>query len=244
MDTLTYLRGMLMDTHSGIDLPAGIIVETLQAEGGVNVASKAWLQELRRICDDYSIVLIVDEVQTGVGRTGPYFSFERAGIVPDVVVVSKSISGSGQPMALTLLRPELDVWEPGEHTGTFRGNQLAFVTARVAIDLFSSERLEARTTDNARTIEAFLRSEVLPLDRRLQSRGLGMLWGLDTAAVDPTGGIARSIGRQAFDNGLVVERVGRNDTVMKILPPLTIEPEVLREGLTILATSTKAVLRP
>jgi diaminobutyrate-2-oxoglutarate transaminase len=244
MDTLSYLRSVLMDTHSGVDLPAGIIVETLQAEGGVNVASKAWLQELRRICDDYSIVLIVDEVQTGVGRTGPYFSFERAGIVPDVVAVSKSISGSGQPMALTLLRPELDVWEPGEHTGTFRGNQLAFVTARVAIDLFSSERLEARTTDNARTIEAFLRSEVLPLDRRLQIRGLGMLWGLDTAAVDPTGGIAKSIGRSAFDNGLVIERVGRNDTVMKILPPLTIEPEVLREGMTILATSTKAALRP
>jgi diaminobutyrate-2-oxoglutarate transaminase len=244
MDTLGYLRTVLMDMHSGIDLPAGIIVETLQAEGGVNVASVAWLRELRRICDDYAIVLIVDEVQTGVGRTGPYFSFERAGIIPDVVAVSKSISGSGQPMALTLLRPDLDLWEPGEHTGTFRGNQLAFVTARVAIELFNSERLEARTGENARRVESFLRTELMPLDRRLEIRGLGMLWGVDTAAIDPTGGIARSIGRRAFHNGLIIERVGRNDTVLKILPPLTIEPEVLHEGLTILATSTKAVLRP
>jgi diaminobutyrate-2-oxoglutarate transaminase len=244
MDTLSYLRTVLMDTHSGIDLPAGIIVETVQAEGGVNVASIDWLQELRRICDDYAIILIVDEVQTGVGRTGPYFSFERAGIIPDVVAVSKSISGSGQPMALTLLRPELDLWEPGEHTGTFRGNQLAFVTARAAIELFSSERLETRTAENARRIEAFLRNEVMPLDSRLEIRGLGMLWGVDTAAIDPTGGIARSIGRRSFHNGLIVERVGRNDTVLKILPPLTIEPEVLQEGMTILAASMKAVLRP
>jgi diaminobutyrate-2-oxoglutarate transaminase len=147
-------------------------------------------------------------------------------------------------MALTLLRPELDVWEPGEHTGTFRGNQLAFVTARVAIDLFVSERLEARTADNARVIETFLRTEVMPLDPRLQIRGLGMLWGLDTSAIDPTGGIARSIARRAFHSGLIIERVGRNDAVLKILPPLTIEPEVLREGMSILATSTKAVLRP
>jgi diaminobutyrate-2-oxoglutarate transaminase len=233
-----------MDTHSGIDLPAGIIVETLQAEGGVNVAPTTWLRELRGICDDYGIVLIVDEVQTGVGRTGPYFSFERAGIVPDVVVVSKSISGSGQPMALTLLRPELDLWEPGEHTGTFRGNQLAFVTARVAIDLFFDERLEARTAENARLIESFLRSEIMPADWRLETRGLGMLWGIDTASIDPTGAIAKAIGRRAFQNGLVIERVGRNDTVLKILPPLTIEPEVLREGLAILAAATKAVLRP
>jgi len=233
-----------MDSHSGIDLPAGIIVETVQAEGGVNVASDEWLRELRGICDDYGVILIVDEVQTGVGRTGPYFSFERAGIVPDVVVVSKSISGSGQPMALTLLRPELDLWEPGEHTGTFRGNQLAFVTARVAIDLFFDEQLEAKTAENARRIDRFLRSEIAPLDGRLETRGLGMLWGVDTATIDPTGAIARAIGRRAFQNGLIIERVGRNDTVLKILPPLTIERNILDEGLDILASTTKAVLRP
>jgi diaminobutyrate-2-oxoglutarate transaminase len=118
------------------------------------------------------------------------------------------------------------------------------VTARVAIELFNSERLEARTGENARRVESFLRTELMTLDRRLEIRGLGMLWGVDTAAIDPTGGIARSIGRRAFHNGLIIERVGRNDTVLKILPPLTIEPEVLHEGLTILATSTKAVLRP
>ena len=244
IDTLAYLRSVLMDTHSGIDLPAGIIVETVQAEGGVNVASPEWLKELRSICDDYGIVLIVDEVQTGVGRTGPYFSFERAGIIPDVVVVSKSISGSGQPMALTLLRPELDLWSPGEHTGTFRGNQLAFVTGRVALDLFKTESIEARTTANAAVIETVLNDEMIPLDSRLEIRGIGMIWGVDTAAIDPTGGLARRISQRCFAEGLIIERVGRNDTVLKILPPLTISREELLEGLSTLVEATRATLRP
>jgi diaminobutyrate-2-oxoglutarate transaminase len=208
------------------------------------VASVEWLKELRSICDDYGIVLIVDEVQTGVGRTGPYFSFERAGIIPDVVVVSKSISGSGQPMALTLLRPELDLWSPGEHTGTFRGNQLAFVTGRVALDLFETEAIESRTSANAALIETLLHDEMIPLDARLEIRGIGMIWGVDTAAIDPTGGIARLIGQRCFDNGLIIERVGRNDTVLKILPPLTISRDELLEGLTTLVEATRATLRP
>jgi diaminobutyrate-2-oxoglutarate transaminase len=244
IDTLAYLRGILMDSHSGVDLPAGIIVETVQAEGGVNIASIEWLQELRSICDDYGIVMIVDEVQTGVGRTGPYFSFERAGIIPDVVAVSKSISGSGQPMALTLLRPELDLWAPGEHTGTFRGNQLAFVTGRVAIDLFETEAIEACTDANASLIESQLHDEMIQLDARLEIRGIGMIWGVDTAAIDPTGGLARLISQLCFDDGLIIERVGRNDTVLKILPPLTITREELVEGLEILVAATRAALRP
>lgn len=243
IDTLAYLRGVLMDTHSGIDLPAGIIVETVQAEGGVNVASIEWLQELRSICDDYSIVLIVDEVQTGVGRTGTYFSFERAGIVPDVVVVSKSISGSGQPMALTLLRAELDLWSPGEHTGTFRGNQLAFVTGRVAIDLYEDEQIEKRTASNGELVERYLHAQIASLDPQIEIRGLGMLWGVDTAAIDPTGGLAKVISQRCFAEGLIIERVGRNDTVLKILPPLTITTEELLEGLEILVAATKAALR-
>ena len=243
IDTLAYLRGVLMDTHSGIDLPAGIIVETVQAEGGVNIASTEWLQELRSICDDYSIVLIVDEVQTGVGRCGTYFSFERAGIVPDVVVVSKSISGSGQPMALTLLRPELDLWTPGEHTGTFRGNQLAFVTGRVAIDLYDEEQIEIRTKANGELVERYLHAQIASLDPQIEIRGLGMLWGVDTAAIDPTGGLAKLISQRCFADGLIIERVGRNDTVLKILPPLTITTDELLEGLAILVAATKAALR-
>jgi len=241
IDTLTYLRSILLDTHSGIELPAGLIVETIQAEGGINVAPIAWLQELRTICDDHGIILIIDEIQTGCGRTGPFFSFERAGIVPDIVTVSKSISGYGLPMSLTLLKPELDTWQPGEHTGTFRGNQLAFVAATVAMELFESEEISEQVAKHARTVESSL--ELLnAIDKRIEIRGVGMLWGVDTAAIDPNGELAREISQRCFSEGLIVERVGRNDTVLKVLPPLNIDEATLAAGLAILTDATRACL--
>jgi diaminobutyrate-2-oxoglutarate transaminase len=243
IDTIAYLRSLLEDSHSGIEVPAGIIVETVQGEGGVNVAPIPWLQELRAVCDDYGIVLIVDEIQTGVGRTGPFFSFEAAGIVPDLVVVSKSISGFGQPMALTLIRPSLDVWQPGEHTGTFRGNQLAFVTGAVAISLFEKEAIEPLTERNAEHVRARLVDEMRTIDSRLDVRGRGMIWGVDTSAVDATGSLSRLISRRSFADGLVIECAGRNDSVLKLLPPLTIERDELDGGLSILAGAARAALR-
>ncbi|MGH3743216.1 MAG: aspartate aminotransferase family protein, partial [Micromonosporaceae bacterium] len=129
-----WLNALLEDSGSGLDLPAAIIVETVQGEGGVNVARPEWLRELSEVCKRHDILLIVDDVQMGCGRTGPFFSFEIAGITPDIVVLSKSLSGYGLPFALTLMKPELDVWEPGEHNGTFRGNNPAFVTATVALE--------------------------------------------------------------------------------------------------------------
>ncbi len=241
IDTLTYLRSVLLDTHSGIELPAGIIVETIQAEGGINVAPIAWLRELRTICDDHGIILIIDEIQTGCGRTGPFFSFERAGIVPDVVTVSKSISGYGLPMSLTLLKPELDTWQPGEHTGTFRGNQLAFVAATVAMELFETEEISERVAKHERTIETSL-ERLNAIDKRIEIRGIGMLWGADTAAIDPNGELAREISQRCFADGLIVERVGRNDTVLKVLPPLNIDEATLQAGLAILTDATRACL--
>jgi diaminobutyrate-2-oxoglutarate transaminase len=243
VDTIAYLRGILDDGHSGVDVPAGIIVETVQAEGGVNLAPILWLQELRAVCDDYGIVLIVDEIQTGVGRTGPFFSFEAAGIVPDLVVVSKSISGFGQPMALTLIRPALDVWQPGEHTGTFRGNQLAFVTGAAAILLFEKEAIERRTERNAEHLRDHLVGEMRSIEPRLHVRGRGMIWGIDTSAIDATGSLSRLISRRSFGDGLIIECVGRNDSVLKLLPPLTIERHELDGGLSILAGATRAALR-
>ena len=117
----------------------------MQGEGGINVASAAWLQRLREITAERGILLILDEIQAGVGRSGAFFAFEESGIVPDLVTISKSISGSGLPMSLVLLRPEVDVWKPGEHTGTFRGNNLAFVSARVASRLLGRRRSPTRS---------------------------------------------------------------------------------------------------
>ena len=129
IDSIAYLKWVLTDDHSGVDKPAAIILETVQAEGGINVASVEWLKEVYQICKDNDIIMIVDDIQVGNGRTGTFFSFERAGIKPDMVVLSKSISGFGMPMAILLIRPDLDIFRPAEHNGTFRGNQLSFVGA-------------------------------------------------------------------------------------------------------------------
>ncbi|MFC8586505.1 aspartate aminotransferase family protein, partial [Streptomyces sp. NPDC057217] len=124
-----WFERLLQDPGSGLDHPAAVIVETVQGEGGINVARAQWLRALADLCRRHDMLLIVDDVQMGCGRTGDFFSFEEAGITPDIVTLSKSISGYGLPMALCLFRPELDLWEPGEHNGTFRGNNPAFVTA-------------------------------------------------------------------------------------------------------------------
>lgn len=242
VDAVAYLRALLTDSHSGLEVPAAVILETTQAEGGIYTAPDAWLRDLRSLCTEFAIVLIVDDIQVGCGRTGPFFSFERAGIAPDMVTLSKSIGGLGLPMAILLIRPDLDVWQPADHTGTFRGNQLAFIAGAEALAVFDDEQLETATAANAAFVEDRLRADVLSLDERLTLRGLGMIWGLDLAAVDPTGAATKLVSRQAFADGLVIERVGRNDTVLKILPPLTIERELLDEGLGILIGATKLAL--
>ena len=124
-DTIKYMRELLEDDHSGYSCPAAIIIETVQQEGGIHVFSKEFLRDLRVFCTEYNILLICDEVQIGCSRSGTFFSFERADIVPDIVCMSKSIGGYGLPFALTLLKREIDVFKPGEHNGTFRGCQLS-----------------------------------------------------------------------------------------------------------------------
>src|SRR5690606_5756035 len=129
----------LQDSGSGLNAPAAVIVETVQREGGVNAARLSWLRRPSELCEEYDLLLVVDDIQMGCGRTGKFFSFEEAGIVPDIVCLSKSISGYGIPMSLTLVRPDLDVWQPGEHNGTFRGISPAFVTAAAALRLYWSD---------------------------------------------------------------------------------------------------------
>ena len=139
IDTAMMLEKMLSDPSSGIDAPAAILFECVQGEGGLNAASAEWVQAIAATAKKHGALLIVDEIQTGCGRTGTFFSFESLGVVPDLVTLSKSISGYGLPMALLLIRPEYDIWKPAEHNGTFRGNNHAFVTARVALEKFWSD---------------------------------------------------------------------------------------------------------
>lgn len=242
-DTLAYLEASLADTHSGIDRPAAVILETVQAEGGIVCAPMNWLRSLRDLCTRQGVLLIVDDIQTGVGRTGPFFSFERAGIVPDLVTISKSIGGIGLPMAMVLMREELDVWQPAEHTGTFRGNQLAFVAAAEAIRIFHRDSLEDRVEKLGQVVEERLTDELVgAVDARIVVRGRGLIWGVDLAGVDPTGALSKAVARRCFDDGLVIERVGRHDTVLKVLPPLVIEEDDLHRGLDVLADAVRALV--
>jgi diaminobutyrate-2-oxoglutarate transaminase len=242
IDTIAYLRALLTDTHSGAEIPAAIILETIQAEGGICIAPDQWLRDLRAVCDEFGIILIIDDIQTGCGRTGTFFSFERSGIVPDIVTLSKSLSGYGLPFSAVLLRPELDVWKPAEHTGTFRGNQLAFVTATEAIKLFHDEHFETRTAALSEQAERGLTEMICALDDRIQIRGVGLMWGIDLTLIDPTGAFAKSVSQQCFADHLIIERVGRNDTVLKMLPPLTISPEDLDDGIMRIAGAIKRCL--
>jgi diaminobutyrate-2-oxoglutarate transaminase len=239
VDTLDYLVRTLDDNGSGVDLPAAVIVETLQGEGGLNVASFEWLQRLEAICRQHGIVLIVDDIQAGCGRTGTFFSFEPARLDPDIVCLSKSISGSGLPMALTLLKPHLDCFSPGQHNGTFRGNNLAFVTATQALKYWQDGSFERSINAKAAKVETFLTDLVNDHPQLCGVvAGRGLMQGIKVG-VD---GLAGEICQHAFRMGLLMETSGADGEVVKVMPPLVIEDVGLEKGLSILAKATAAAL--
>ncbi|WP_030686624.1 diaminobutyrate--2-oxoglutarate transaminase [Streptomyces sp. NRRL B-1347] len=232
-----WFERLLEDQGSGLNKPAAVIVETVQGEGGINVARAEWLRALEALCRRQDMLLIVDDIQMGCGRTGAFFSFEEAGISPDIVTVSKSISGYGLPMALTLFKPELDVWEPGEHNGTFRGNNPAFVTAAAALQTYWSDgpAMEKQTRARGEQIEQTL---VALVDEHradvVEYRGRGLVWGIEFRDKER----AARVAKRAFELGLLIETSGPESEVVKLLPALTITADELDEGL---RTLTRAV---
>jgi diaminobutyrate-2-oxoglutarate transaminase len=239
VDTIAYMDRMLSDPSSGVDDPAAVIIELVQGEGGLNTARLDWLKRLQALCNRKNILLIVDDVQAGCGRTGTFFSFEAAGLKPDIVTMSKSISGYGVPFAIVLIERSIDKWRPGEHNGTFRGNNHAFVTGTAAFEHYW------RTPDFAREVQ----ERIEQLDHRLnhfvdrfsgdilEARGRGMMRGVVVADPD----LAADVTTVAFRNGLIIERAGSYDEVVKFLMPLTIGAAELDEGLDILERSFEEV---
>lgn len=228
VDTLDYLTAFLEDGGSGIDPPAAVIVETIQAEGGINVARRSWLRRLERICRRYGILLIVDDIQVGCGRTGSFFSFEKLGIRPDLVCLSKSLSGYGLPLAMVLLRPDLDIWEPGEHNGTFRGHNPAFVTASAALEFWRTDELRCEVERKGRIVRARL-EELAHKHEFLEAsvRGRGLIQGLES----PVEQFADDVSAAAFEQGLILETSGPESSVVKLMPPLVIDDDLLEDGL-------------
>ncbi|WP_019938866.1 diaminobutyrate--2-oxoglutarate transaminase [Bordetella sp. FB-8] len=242
VDTAAYLERLLDDPSSGLDHPAAVIVETVQGEGGVNVATWRWLRQLVTLCRRHDMLLIIDDIQVGCGRTGSFFSFEQAGIEPDIVTLSKSLSGFGLPMSLVLIKPELDIWKPGAHSGTFRGNNLAFVTAAQALDSYwVSDAFAGQTRHKEDLLRNWLENLAYSYPQAgLSVRGRGLIQGLALPA--EAGNLANRIAAKAFEYGVVIETSGAYDEVLKVLPALTIEDELLERGLEVLERSTAEVL--
>lgn len=238
IDTLDYFEALLKDDGSGMDKPAAVILETVQAEGGVNVASIDWLQRLRRITEEQGVLLIVDDIQVGCGRTGTFFSFEDAGIVPDIVTLSKSLSGYGLPLALVLIKPELDQWAPGEHNGTFRGHNPAFVTATAALKFWQDDALTQDVARKAQLVEERLTELVRNHTPSARVRGRGLIWGIEFEDAQ----LAACISQACFKRGLIIETAGIDDQVLKLLPSLTLSEDELRHGLDVIEASLREVL--
>ncbi|WKY60103.1 diaminobutyrate--2-oxoglutarate transaminase [Vibrio sp. SNU_ST1] len=239
IDGLKLFETMLADNSAGMDKPAAVLLETVQGEGGLNVASNEWLQRLSKICKAHDILLIVDDIQAGCGRTGTFFSFEPSGIKPDIVTLSKSISGYGLPMAVVLLKPELDKWQPGEHNGTFRGNNHAFVTATKAIEMYwSNNDFENHIQRSSSMVDDVIQRNIKRFPELfVQRKGRGMMIGIECK----DGNTADEIAKTCFENGMVIETAGPNDEIVKFFCPLTISESELMQGLTIFEDSVEIV---
>jgi len=239
IEQLDLFAAMVNDPSGGIEAPAAFIVETVQGEGGLTAASPKWLRRLSQIARDLGAVLIIDDIQAGCGRTGTFFSFEAAGIEPDIVCLAKSISGIGLPMSLVLIRPDLDQWEPGEHNGTFRGNNLAFVAATSALALWQ----ESDFTDHISATGQRIRDWIGSVTEKygcdvVNARGVGLMSGL--AFADRA--VAGLVAEDAFKRNMLIETSGPYGEVLKLMPPLTIERDQLEDGLRILDLSIETAL--
>ncbi|APX88744.1 diaminobutyrate--2-oxoglutarate transaminase [Brevirhabdus pacifica] len=235
VDTLAQIEMLLSNPSSGIDAPAAFIVEPVQGEGGLNAASKEWMQGIARLARDHGALLIVDDIQAGCGRTGTFFSFEEFGIDPDLITQAKSFSGMGLPFAALLIKPQHDIWKPAEHNGTFRGNTHAFVTARVALEKFwkndaFEKDVQAKGDRLAEGLERI--AATIP---GATTKGRGMFRGIDVGSGD----LAAAICGTCFEEGLVIETSGAHDEVVKVLAPLNIPDALLDRGLDILADAVK-----
>lgn len=239
VDTADLLEQRLDDPSSGLDAPAAFLVETVQGEGGLNAASPEWLRKIAAIAKKHGALLIVDDIQAGCGRTGGFFSFEDMGFTPDIVTMAKSLSGMGLPFALTLIRPELDVWSPGEHNGTFRGNNHAFVTATAALrEFWANPRFIEDVARRGRILEQ--RLQRMAERHGLTTRGRGMMRGINVGSGDVAGRITGI----CFDEGLIIETSGAHDEIVKVLAPLVIDDETFNAGLDILEEALVEAIAP
>tara|TARA_R110002049_G_scaffold129626_2_gene287524 strand:- start:468 stop:1760 length:1293 start_codon:yes stop_codon:yes gene_type:complete len=234
------LRAMFEDASSGLPKPAAFVVEPIQAEGGVHVASKEWLHAVQKLAHDLGALLIFDDIQAGCGRTGTYFSFDGMELDPDIVCLAKGLGGFGTPLAMNLVKPEHDAhWSPGEHTGTFRGQGFSFVAGVEALKYFDDDELMNEVHRKGKRMREHLEGMCADYGgRRFQVRGKGMMQAIDLG----DGALAKDVAAKCFENGLLIGACGTGGRVLKLIPPLTIPDEDLSEGLELLSKSLRQVV--
>ncbi|WP_408056168.1 diaminobutyrate--2-oxoglutarate transaminase family protein [Streptomyces ureilyticus] len=257
-----WTESLLDDPESGGPRPAGVIVEPVQGEGGVIPARDDWMRRMRDITSARSIPLIVDEAQTGVGRTGAFWAVEHSGITPDVMVLSEAIGGS-LPLAVVVCRDDLDVRQPGAHADTFRGNQLAMAAGAATLAYVRENRLAERAARLGARMLAQLRGLAADFPCIGDVRGRGLMIGVElvdpeevpksAAEVAETAGgtvggprpaapeLAVAVQRECLRRGLIVELGGRHSSVVRLLPPLTITDEQANAVLERLSEAVAAV---
>ncbi|TVR14019.1 MAG: aspartate aminotransferase family protein [Planctomycetota bacterium] len=233
------LRCAFADSSSGLEPIAAVIVEPIQAEGGVHVASPEFLHALQRLAHEQGALFILDDIQAGCGRTGSYFSFDDMGLDPDIINLAKGLGGFGTPIAMNLNKPEHDQhWQPGEHTGTFRGQDISFIAGAEAMRYFTDDTLMSDVRRKGADMRQQLESIAVQHGKGLSVRGRGMMQALDV--VD--GAVAKSIARTCFDHGLLIGPCGTGGRVLKLIPPLIISDEDLKKGLDIFTAAVAAAL--
>jgi diaminobutyrate-2-oxoglutarate transaminase len=216
LDCLKYIEHVLEDPHSGVGRPAAIIVEAIQGEGGSIVPPEQFLPGIRKICDRYSIIMIVDEIQAGLCRTGKMFAFEHSGTFPDIITLSKGLGGLGFPISCIAYKEELDTWPPGKHIGTFRGNVIAYTAGAAALRFMKENNL---------------------------AEGKGLMLGIelvhDRELKKPAPDLAQKVRTFCHQNGLLVEIGGHYANVVRFLPPLVLTEELAKKGIEIFADSIR-----
>lgn len=241
-----YIEHLLNDPESGITKPAAIFLEVVQGEGGVIPAPVEWLVRLREITKRLDIPLVIDEIQSGIGRTGDMFSFEESGIEPDAILISKAIGG-GLPLSLMVYDEKYDEWEPGSHTGTFRGNQMAMVAGKAILDFFKKNNVTKNVKTKGAYLEKCFKSLALIHPEIGDVRGRGLMWGLEIVDIrqpannigsyPSDGELTNIIKKKCLKNGLIIESGGRDGAVLRILPALTISQDELNQMIEILDLS-------
>ncbi len=234
-----YLERILEDSHSGFSKPAAVILESVQGEGGTIIPSPRFLQRVREITEKHGVLMICDEIQAGLGRTGKMFAFEHAGIVPDIVTMSKALGGIGFPISAIAYREELNTWPPGKTIGTFRGNMVAFAAGSTAINWMVDNKVPERAAELGK--KAMVKLKELEKSSKIlgEARGIGLMMGLemveDKKTKKPSADLAKKVRKYAHQRGVMIEVGGHHNNVARMLPPLVITEELLMKGIDILA---------